>query len=376
MNVRLITICAACDFPATLHTNDDDSVYVMADGFKVYCPRSWDTIGSATWSDKYGREFSDYQIDRIALSNRYYAHLVPDVTGSEAQSGSDLMLHRDATIDRDLFGIGADDLSDPNQNPDLLELEKLDRWNDATYSVTASSKSWTCTSVLGEEEGEYILRENVSDKNVKSRSKTFLPTSDSVSTETRNAYVEGNEGFLSLKLLDETLTRKYHAKLLNVFLDKATGDVRIGSIRILKNTDGTITARCVNASCSGTFGGPRASMTINLELADRQDMESFVLAIVGHGNNHAASWFKNRESYYKIHKPNCQIGKACHPTDGICTSPVVPAPAPNEDSELNEVEFLMEHQQYCRDSKCQCDQRLAELVPALAENTHATSSAA
>lgn len=240
---------------------------------------------------------------------------------------------------------------------------------------------------------------------------TFTPLLNQVSEEVRNAYVEGNEGFISRKFLDSELTRKYHDHLLNVYLDKQ-GDIAIGSIRLVKTVDHWIEARCVQSSCA-------SRMAINPVSATREDMETFILAIIRHGNNHAAKWFRNKTTkkdtrtnsksefvpiegttrkvitgfdehgdpittvgpvykliqsevsytsgeevtrFYKVHDSNCILDK-CNQSEAGCRN--LKPKVTNSQVEPNPVQFLLEHQTYCNDPKCKCDERLRELAPIL-----------
>jgi hypothetical protein len=49
-------------------------------------------------------------------------------------------------------------------------------------------------------------------------------------------------------------------------------------------------------------------------------MEDFTLAVIRHGNNHAAPWFTKREAYYKVHTDTCDLN--CDPDLATCTKSI------------------------------------------------------
>lgn len=224
------------------------------------------------------------------------------------------------------------------------EWETLDRWTDKDPAVTTHAIEWWTN--------DRVKHTYATPKDVTSNG-PYGSDTNYIGDEARNAYIEGADGFTSRKLLDEELTRKYHARLLNVYLDKQQS-IAIGSIRIRSNGDGTIYAECVAGYCNLT------SPPINPDTVTREQMEDFILGIVRHGNNHAAKWFRDRETYYKVHATGCDLH--CDPNSAGCNNNVVrPSVLTDEDV----IQFLFDHQTYCKDTKCKCDERLAELVPVL-----------
>lgn len=178
--------------------------------------------------------------------------------------------------------------------------------------------------------------------------------------EVRNAYVEANSGFTSRVVLDELLTKKYQEYLMNIFRDRK-GNIRVGSITF-SFTSTTVTAECVRDTCvykdpiTGDYR--KCHMTVNLD-CDRDVMEAFIYHCIKHGNNHAANFIVTRDTFYKLHNVACDTN--CGNNEKPCNSnrKVVDT---NLDNELNEVEFLMEHQRYCTESACACTERIAELL--------------
>lgn len=254
-------------------------------------------------------------------------------------------------------------ISDRDRNDEVdylsptIEWDALDRWNDNARDLTRDRDEYYCTTTLE----QHLTGVDEAVITFKDKKATARPATDNyIGDEARNAYIEGADGFTSRKLLDETLTRKYHARLLNVYLDKQ-GTVAIGSIRIRKNAEGLVYAECVAGYCELT-SEPFDPATIREKVAngDRTEAEEFILGIVRHGNNHAAKWFRERETYYKVHASACDL--KCDPNSANCNFND-PKPNPLSDDEI--VQFLFEHQQFCKDAKCKCDERLSELVPAL-----------
>lgn len=129
----------------------------------------------------------------------------------------------------------------------------------------------------------------------------------------RSVFIEGHDGFLTEKVYDVHLTELYHNRLLNIFTNKR-GRVQIGSIELVKCVDGSIDARCVRNDCPGVLNTGTSELT-------RTEMEDFVLNIIRHGNNHAASWFVNRvqfghRTFYKVHTDECNL--TCDPSVAYC----------------------------------------------------------
>ena len=268
-------ICGFCNFPAANHADVTTRwrkgrfiVHEDSDGFKQYCNR-------------YADEISNPEVDYVRTRN------------------IDLPLQEN---------VQPEYVTDTNDqyaySPADVEMEKLDRYHDrlpTEHTVTLD---------------EY--------RNGKRTNLDLEP-------EQRNAYIEGNDGFVSIKVLDELLTRKYHARLLNLFVNKQ-GKRQIGSV-VIQNTDGTRTAKCVK--CKGTLNFP--------DSPTRAQMEEFVYAIISHGNNHVAKWFREREEagvalYYSL-----------APTLGPQTT------------ELNAREVIVQHYRNCKTPGCNCTELLMEI---------------
>lgn len=376
MSVKIM--CGACDRPASIHP-----VELVPNSFVIPCGRRPEDIGNASWRNEVsGLEFSDYRVEDGNI-------LLPlDLSGPEAQStkypSSNEGFFRSYRhgVEQGAYGPQGYEDEQDYVSP-AIDQAKVDRWKDSTYKVEyvrvpnlededdtflslPSFKSW----IVVEGDGEFRYETRYSyrwEKGELVTSKQFskVPAQEEISYEERNAYVEGNEGFLSLKLLDEQLTRRYHAKLLNVFRDKQTGQVRIGSVRIEPNADGTLSAQCVQNAC-------KAKMTTRVQVADltRIDMEEFVWACIAHGNNHSAKWLKERPTYYALHRMGCPAHKDPRTNEFVCFRNEVCTYRPDSPhrealTDDEQFAFILDHNSKCRDSKCRCSEVLAELRPDL-----------
>lgn len=163
-------------------------------------------------------------------------------------------------------------------------------------------------------------------------------TNPRFSEPARNAYVEGQDGFLILNILDENLTKKFHFHLLNFFKNKYTGKFQVGGIAFTKNTDGSISGSCTHDDCKKLRRSNRAGHTLTINLSNviasvqapyslesevRKAQEEFIYACIRHGNNHAASWFTSRDTFYKLHTQDCDL--TCDPKSAYCVSSLVQA---------------------------------------------------
>ena len=153
------------------------------------------------------------------------------------------------------------------------------------------------------------------------------PQGIAADTSQRNVYVEGQEGFLSIELYDEAKTEMFQYKLLNVYRDKKTKHRRVGGMEFTNQADGSINARCANYRChikplnSGAqlrYALEHTPVPFSIEHSLRQEMEAFTIAVIRHGNNHAADWFTERNTYYKVHTATCQLD--CNPDEAVCVA--------------------------------------------------------
>lgn len=265
------------------------------------------------------------------------------VTEDAPYGYGDYWLYRNGAIEvlTDFSGNGIEDVVTDDWCDSQSELEAIDRYRDLDPQQQTHAVDWW-----------YVKPGAPIQHGVYATPKGPAPeVTNDISVELRNAYVEGNDGFVSRHLLDEELTKKFHARILNTFVD-GTGSIRIGSIRISRTVDGGWNAKCVRGTCS-------ASLTAAPDVT-RDNMEAFVAAVVRHGNNHAAKWFTERDTFYKVHADGCDL--TCDSTDAHCN--VRPNATVAKPDEFAYVAFLQEHSKYCKDERCTCVAHLAMLMPA------------
>jgi hypothetical protein len=358
--MRDAIICGSCDEPASKHGREDGIVFQGADLFdRKECYRQPEDIGFSVWTDaRSGLELSDYRLTQSFDSD--FTVLNPDVSGPSAEiddtytyAGVNHIAHvRLGTPQGDYVGdtyVDEIDYVSPTK-----EWDALDRWTDKARPAPYSAQSedeWICTPTLEQMQSG---RMGSATEVVINRKGTPAPyANNEVPTEDRNAVVEGNHGFLSIQLLDEVLTEKYHRRLLNMFTKD--NEIRVGSMAFRSLPDGKVSVRCVQNNCNAN-----KPYQFDPRTATREFAETLTLAVISHGNNHAAKWFTERETFYKVHKPGCDIHK-CDPKAATCDHIVSSHRLSNEWEVLG---FLKEHARYCSDSKCFHELHIMALSPA------------
>lgn len=321
--------CGLCDFPQQAHTAPNRLTYDEL-CFRDSLDDNW---GLAVFDLDSRYPKFDYERGIDSTTNSIFDLVLTDVAGPESLTMP--LMRRDGSYVNGVFTDETDYVSSD------VEVAKLSRWRD---TATTPTGDFFCTPTLEQHRSPQMgdSTEVIIAWNGKG---AIVPAGQpEVSNETRNAYIEGADGFTSVKLLDEVLTQKYHARLLNVFADKQTNAVRIGSIRLSTNADGTKHAECVRNDCIAKMDS--VSLTDLTYDEARFEMERFVLAIIRHGNNHAAKWFTERDTYYKLHEPACD--GLCDPNQYHCYGHTTrPIPA-------NEADQLVEHYRNCKTPGCTC----------------------
>jgi hypothetical protein len=183
----------------------------------------------------------------------------------------------------------------------------------------------------------------------------------------RTAFVEGLDGFIARQYLDLNTTSNYHKRLINSFVNKKTGKFHVGSIAFDFNGP-MVTATCINRDCSrkcddGQYRQVATSLDRNV-VTDVAVMEWFVYMVIKHGNNHGPEWLRNRPDFYLMHDFGCDLGTVEKPCNGLsCNNNRIITDV--IDTDMDDVTFIMEHQLYCNDKRCGCQEWLASEVPAL-----------
>lgn len=233
------------------------------------------------------------------------------------------------------------------------ELNALDAWHDKAPEY--------CTLTLEQHQARPDVKEaRITPDGVVPATSSFANV---IEPEVRQAYVENNEAFLSLHVLDYELTKKYHSKLLNWFINKQ-GQVQIGSMLLGINENGERYAQCVRACCKDSNGNwYKPGVLIDRFATTREDQETLIYTLIQHGNNCAPNWLRQRPDFYKLHNFGCDLNHSA--TQGCNNN----SPSKGTEETFNEVEFLFDHQTYCTESRCKCSEYLAALVPALVKET-------
>lgn len=240
---------------------------------------------------------------------------------------------------------------DPNEyvNLEALEYEALSRWTDRNPEVTTHALDYW-----------YVTPERIVSGTYDTTHKNAVPRDYSFTPATSNAFMEGMSGFFTEQGYDPEVTGRYHERLLNSFIHKKSGKFHVGSIEF--SVSGSIvSAACINRECyvktaSGNY--ERSTISIDRSVATRDAMEDFIFQVIRHGNNHGPDWLTSRPDFYKIHFHDCDLNCGNGITCNHNHTKV--------DVDLTDVEFVMEHQNYCKDSNCKCAEWLANEVPALA----------
>lgn len=344
----LKVMCGACDRPSDMHPIVD-----MPGDFVVTCDRLPEDIGKARWANHRGQEFEDFLLIMDEQGNGHEV-LRLDTEGPESLTLG--FQSRQGTMS------GGSYVDEIDYVSPTVEWNALARWHDRAKFTRDGQEHFICTPTLEQHRSERMGGADEVIINAKGVAPYSSPDANDRGQDTqRNAYVEGFDGFLSLKLIDEDLTRKYHAHLYNVFTNKS-GKVQVGSIQLTHNVDGTVTAECVNRRLCA-INGKTARMTIRVNEATRDEQEAFVWAILSHGNNHAAKWFREREGFYPLHKQGCDLkcGLALKPEHfTVCT---YSGPRPSLLTDDEQYAFLKEHERTCKDVRCTCGEVTWSLRP-------------
>lgn len=157
-----------------------------------------------------------------------------------------------------------------------------------------------------------------------------LPTNVYSSVKGTPVIIDGSVGFTSVQVFDPSVTERLNLKFFNYYVDSSSGDNRLGGL-ILTRDGSTFRAKCVRNDWN-THRCNSKVLSIDTTTADRDTMEAFTYAVIRHGNNHAAPWFTNRASFYKVHAQDCDL--TCDPKTATCTKPV---------PETNPLTVLTEH---------------------------------
>ncbi len=322
-----LLMCGVCDKPAVMHNVTSSAV--------AFARQSAERKG-----DPYYR-FCDRGLDEpftVNFSLDYYAHSHSGVVPVADYTGNAATFPKEDREDE------WDCIFEQSSLRDSAEFDALDRYHDADPNETTYAiQFWSHTiPVTNYAQAKFSSKDHHLPSNYEPRS--------------RNAYVEGFGGFHTEQGYDPDLTAKYALRLLNVFTNKR-GKMQVGGVEIeflpamdfppsemdakFRSYGDMISVKCVRNDCN-------VRKVVDADIS-RDEMEEFVIAVIRHGNNHAANWFRKRDTYYKVHAPNCVDPGNCDPYTHFCATtydqPVIETP----------LDFLFAHARVCSDSKCEHD---------------------
>ena len=319
VNTRSLLMCGDCNNPVAYHTDDYRSVHFDLD----ICDRTFDSARSG------------YD---------YFLHPNNAVTPYEDYSGNPVVT--DVTWDDSTFRLE----DDPNYHiPVEHTWESIDNYYDKNPAErTHAIDYWHVVPGQPIKSGSYSS----------DHPNATVHTIDFDGP--RTTFVEGTDGFVSRTLIDPVVTERFHYRMLNAFIHKRTKNFHVGSIE-LTFEGSVVTATCINRDCNrkndlGTY--VQAAIRIDRDLVERPAMEAFVYQIIRHGNNHGPHWLTTRPDFYKLHAQDCDLN--CN--DAVrCNS----GTEYSSDTEVTDVEFVMNHQRLCKDANCKCSEWLeTELLSA------------
>lgn len=337
-----VLCCGFCNHPAAEHPINKDS----------------DPYRYSTDCDRYPEEINSYGYD-------YYLHdAAGNITVLEDYSGNPAgIIELLDGIDEN-FGEGdtahyriEDSLAQYDNGSEYADA--IERWVDRDTNVcTHAAHYWYSNLRTGQ-----VVNPTTYGKRRIPKDMREFHTNDLLDAD-RNVYVEALDGFMvkSYFNLDLDKTEGYQKRLLNQFINKRTRKFHVGSLAITV-TAGLVTATCVNPECnikqvSGDYA--QASLSIRQD-AELTEMQSFIYQVIRHGNNHGPSWLTTRPDFYKLHFEDCDLNCG----EGITCNHNAPRVNDEPDVSMSDVEFIMEHQKFCSDANCKCDEWLANEAPLL-----------
>jgi hypothetical protein len=177
---------------------------------------------------------------------------------------------------------------------------------------------------------------------------------EEVTPETQTVFLQG-EAMLTVELSPEAIA-KAQARMLGVWRDR-DGNLAMGSVYFLSNTDGTVTARCKNRDCHAHYPG----LTVNPDTMTQADKENFTFQVIEHGFRHSLTFdteFLMVESPAP-NEPSFTKRKRTLPVPfkGDATTSWTTFSLPQEKAD---VDLLFDHQKYCNNTDCKCSLVLAK----------------
>jgi hypothetical protein len=150
------------------------------------------------------------------------------------------------------------------------------------------------------------------------------------------------EGFTTTLLIDMGITKKYHYKVFNIY-EGNDQHLHVGRCTISTSVDGRPQATCKTCNSTHVFPG---------DLNSRNDQESFVTAIIRHGNNHGPTWLTSRSDFTYMHATTCDTRHVQTEPCNARDPRILRADLAGDLSDIQD--FLIIHRRYCTQPDCRC----------------------
>jgi hypothetical protein len=138
------------------------------------------------------------------------------------------------------------------------------------------------------------------------------------------------------------ITKKYHYKVFNIY-EGNDQHLHVGRCTISTSVDGRPQATCKTCNSTHVFPG---------DLNSRNDQESFVTAIIRHGNNHGPTWLTSRSDFTYMHATNCDTRHVQTEPCNTRDPRILRADLAGDLSDVQD--FLIIHRRYCTQPDCRC----------------------
>lgn len=179
----------------------------------------------------------------------------------------------------------------------------------------------------------------------------YNTTSDSLDFEDpRLMRLEFNElqGFVSSRLIDLEVTEAYNKRFFNIFVGNYDNKLHVGSCVISRSVDERVQAQCTRKDCKAILIAP------HFDDITRQDMETFIHAVIRHGNNHGPDFIRTREDFAYIHAETCDTNHSWSQPCNITTSYRSFRDITDLMGTDEILDFLIHHRKTCTASDCRC----------------------
>ena len=180
---------------------------------------------------------------------------------------------------------------------------------------------------------------------------SYATTSDSLDFEDpRLMRLEFNElqGFVSARLMDLEVTEAYNKRFFNIFVGSYDNKLHVGSCVISRSVDKRVQAQCTRKDCKAILIAP------HFDDITREDMETFIHAVIRHGNNHGPDFIRTRDDFAYIHAEHCDTNHAWSQGCNVTTSYRSFRDITDLMGTDEILDFLIHHRKTCTASDCCC----------------------